>query len=197
MENKSEYPEVHRDGGVLLDHEYDGIQEYDNPVPGWLTNLFIVTILYSLVYVILYPSWIGWEGTESWSQEHQYEEEVAAAEKRWPELANREQIDFTEPLGLSPEEMEVLGKETYVKHCASCHKEDGTGDIGPNLTDSEWIWGSSTEDVTITVAKGRMGEMGAMPPWSKILPKADLASVVYYVRSDLGKLDDDNESENP
>ena len=168
----------------LLDHSYDGIQEFDNPMPRWWVYLFWATIIFSVAYWFNVPGVGIGKGRIS-----DYEREVAAAAE------TAEKLRASQPGGgvTSPEQITALtkdaaaialGKQVYGQNCAACHRADGGGQIGPNLTDDAWLHGGAIEQIQKTVADGVL-EKG-MPPWGKVLKPAQLDAVVAYVVTLLG-----------
>ncbi len=161
----------------LLDHSYDGIQEYDNPLPRWWVWIFWATVIWAPFYYFL-PEPFG-EGPGNVAQ---YEADVAkyAAERPPSALAS----------AISDEELEELaddddalaeGKTVFTANCAACHRADGGGLIGPNLTDDAWIHGGSPSQVHNTIAVGVLAK--GMPPWERILKPGQLNHVTAYVLS--------------
>lgn len=160
----------------LLDHSYDGIQEYDNPMPRWWVWVFWATIVFCVAYYFL-PAPFG----EGPGMVAQYEADVAKHQASQPQ-----QVAAT----LSDEDLEELtedaaaladGKAVYETNCAACHRADGGGLIGPNLTDDAWIHGGTPSQVHHTIAVGVL-EKG-MPPWERILKPEQLNHVTAYVLS--------------
>jgi cytochrome c oxidase cbb3-type subunit 3 len=159
----------------LLDHEYDGIQEYDNPLPRWWLATFWITIIFSILYVLNLPVVGMGQGRVA-----DYEAEMAKA----AELAAA-----NDPLaGITAASLEEqsrnqatleLGKATFASMCAVCHAADGGGGIGPNLTDNYWIHGAGPMDILKTVNAGVL-EKG-MPAWGKTLKPDQLTAAVAYV----------------
>jgi cytochrome c oxidase cbb3-type subunit 3 len=161
----------------LLDHNYDGIQEFDNPMPRWWVYLFWATIVFSVLYWLNVPGFGIGKGQIS-----DYDRDMAAA------AAAAAKQRAAEPAGASPEQrmamtkdasVLALGKQTYTQNCAACHRADAGGQIGPNLTDDYWLHGGALEEMHKTVADGVL-EKG-MPPWGKVLKPAQLDAVVAYV----------------
>lgn len=159
----------------LLDHEYDGIQEYDNPMPRWWVNIFWATIAFSIVYAIN----VGPVGSGP-GRIAQYEADVAAAKARLPQEAPSADASQLAALVRDPAAL-AAGRAVYEKNCASCHRPDGGGLIGPNLTDDAWLHGGTLADVLRTVDVGVLDK--GMPGWGKILKPAELTAVVAYVAS--------------
>ena len=161
----------------LLEHSYDGIQEFDNPMPRWWVYIFWATIVFSILYWLNVPGIGIGKGRIA-----DYKRDVAVAEAA---LARRQ---ASEPASASPEQLAALtkdasvvalGKQTFVQNCAACHRADAGGQIGPNLTDDYWLHGAALEQIHATVANGVL-EKG-MPPWGKVLKPAQLDAVVAYV----------------
>lgn len=171
----SEQPDRQLEKDRLLDHEYDGIHEYDNPMPRWWLATFWITIVFSVVYLLNLPGIGVGKGRIA-----NYEAEMAVAES----LAAR-----NDPLaGLTAESLVessrqpatvALGKATFAAMCSSCHAADGGGGIGPNLTDAYWLHGGAPLEVLRTINTGVL-EKG-MPPWGKTLKPDQLTSVSAYV----------------
>jgi cytochrome c oxidase cbb3-type subunit 3 len=169
-----------QDTNRLMDHSYDGIQEYDNPMPRWWVTIFWLTIVFSILYALNVPGVGVGKGRIA-----EYEAAMAKAE-----LARQER----EPAGgPSSEELAGMvarpdvvaeGKTVFVTYCAACHREDGGGLIGPNLTDDAWIHGGLVQEIRKTVADGVL-EKG-MPNWGKVLRPEQVTAVTAYVHSLAG-----------
>jgi cytochrome c oxidase cbb3-type subunit 3 len=159
--------------GKLLDHNYDGIQELDNPLPSWWLNLFYISTVFAILYVGFY-----WLGPGLGSEERlakQLDElkgtttEATAEATPWQESA------------MTPEALAV-GKEIYVSKCASCHMEDGGGMVGPNLVDNYWIHGTGDLDGIYAIIRDGVVSKG-MLAWGNVLKPDELAAVTGYVKS--------------
>jgi cytochrome c oxidase cbb3-type subunit 3 len=160
----------------LLDHTYDGIQEYDNPMPRWWLTTFALTIVFSVLYVInIGPIGAG----DGWIADYEKTMREYAAANPAPAGggATPEQLMAL----LNDEEALEEGKETYTSYCASCHGPDGGGIIGPNLADAYWLHGGDIGSIYKTVAQGVLAK--GMPPWEKSLKPEQLQAVVAYVAS--------------
>ena len=157
----------------LLDHSYDGIQEYDNPMPRWWLLTFAGTIAFSVLYVIN----IGPVGSGK-GRIANYEAEMANFAASSP--AGGAGPSGERLLAVKADQHEVEeGRNIFTKNCAACHRPDGGGLIGPNLTDDYWLHGAAITDVYNTVTNGVL-EKG-MPPWGKTLKPKQLEEVVAYV----------------
>ena len=159
----------------LLDHAYDGIQEYDNPLPRWWVWIFYATIVFAVVYYFDFTTRIRGPGRIK-----EYEQQMAEAAKRWP--APTGGVDESALLALAKDQQALaLGKTTFATNCVACHRADGCGLIGPNLTDDFWIHGGTLASIYKTVDGGVL-EKG-MPNWGKLLKPEQVKSVVVYVAS--------------
>jgi cytochrome c oxidase cbb3-type subunit 3 len=157
---------------VVLGHseECDGIEEYDNRLPNWWVGLFVICVIYGVFYGINYHF------VAQTSQAQAYDAEVAAAEEQWPTPSAEDAMASA----TSPEAIEA-GKAIFATNCIGCHGADGTGGIGPNLTDAEWIHGGTMEAINKTVTDG-VPEKG-MVAWGSILGPAKIAQVSAFVHS--------------
>jgi cytochrome c oxidase cbb3-type subunit III len=122
---------------LLKDHEYDGIRELDNQLPSWWKWLFLLTIVFSVVYLI--RLWVF--RADDLVQRKEFEKEMANAKENAPKVETLEIALLTDALSLAN------GKETWMKICAVCHLADGGGLVGPNMTDNYWIHGNKIEDL--------------------------------------------------
>jgi cytochrome c oxidase cbb3-type subunit 3 len=163
----------------LLDHNYDGIQEYDNPMPGWWVLFFWATIIFSVLY---FANVIPGLGTGK-GKIANYEAEMAKAREKYAQYqtpANAPGDDVL--LALVPDKGKVEeGKATFTTTCAACHRADAGGLIGPNLTDDYWIHGNRPGDIWRTVNGGVLDK--GMPAWGQVLKPEQVNSVVAYVIS--------------
>ena len=161
----------------LLDHEYDGIQEYDNPMPRWWVYIFWATIIYSVIYYLL-PGDMGAGG----KKDDMYAKEMAAyaAAHPAPDVAAGPDVAALTAL-LADGGALAAGQETYTKYCAACHAAGGAGMIGPNLADDSFLHGGSIDSVYLVIANGVLAK--GMPAWQSILKPDELSHVVAYVTS--------------
>lgn len=122
---------------LLKDHEYDGIRELDNQLPSWWKWLFLLTIVFSVVYLI--RLWVF--RADDLVQRKEFEKEMANAKANAPKVETLEIALLTDATSLAN------GKETWMKICSVCHLADGGGLVGPNMTDNYWIHGNTIEDL--------------------------------------------------
>lgn len=161
-------------------HDIDGIEEYDNPMPGWLMAILWGAIVFSILYMGYYALAFGERTMES-----EYRGETVA------ELAAIQAYFDANPL-VPPTATELLagavnpavlavGRERFAKTCSPCHGAQAQGLIGPNLTDGHWLHGGQVTQIFQTITKGVPAK--GMPPWGRALQPAELAALVSYVRS--------------
>ena len=159
---------------LLLDHDYDGIQELDNQLPRWWVWLFYITIIFSAVYLVYYHV------TRSGDlQIAEYTKEMKAGEQ----IKNAAMGNFESTIAtLQPsKDAAVLenGRQTYVKFCAPCHRLDGGGLVGPNLTDDYWIHGSTYADSVKVIWDGVPAK--GMITWKTVLKPGEIQAVASYI----------------
>lgn len=194
-------------------HAWDGdLQEYNNPIPRWWIWTFYATVVFAVVYWILFPAWPvgksyttgmfnditflnskGEEVTTHWNTRSLF-----IAEKQRGDLAVRQQKALTaiaatpyEDILKDPEQMAFvnsMSKVLFADNCAACHGSGAAGIVGsyPNLVDDDWLWGGTIEDIETSVAKGRRG---FMPAFEASFDPQQMESVSQYVLS----LSDGNE----
>lgn len=165
---------------IAAGHSYDGIQEYDNPMPRWWVWIFIGTAVYSLFYFVHFQLGHGDSVEEAYAAEMK-RFDAAEAER----MANLGEVN-QETLEKMSENSAMLaaGESAYQTHCASCHEATGGGSIGPNLTDEHWIHGDGTlMAIYQTVSNGVVAK--GMPAWNRTLTPNDLRAVVAYVGAKL------------
>ena len=159
---------------LLLDHEYDGIQELDNQLPRWWVWLFYITIIFAAVYLVYYHV------TRSGDlQAAEYVKEMKAGEQvKAAAMGNFE----SELSKLTPSADAIVlesGHQTYTKFCAPCHRVDGGGLVGPNLTDSYWIHGSNYVDSVKIIWDGVPAK--GMITWKTVLKPEEIKAVASYI----------------
>lgn len=166
----------------LLDHEFDGIQEYDNPIPGWLGALFGITILVGIVYALYYPALPGHQGIAGWSSSGQYDKQMETEETKYAPLRAEAEKKTLEALQALTEDQTTLtkGHEVYALRCAPCHGDNAEGRVGPSLSDSEWLYGGDPKSVLHSIREGRPK---GMPKWKTELSTDDIQNVAAYVLS--------------
>lgn len=162
-------------------HEYDGIEEQNNPMPSWWIWLFILSCIFAFIYWIHYT----FGGGPTLTQEYQadlerYNQKVEAAQNTAGVETEESLTEF-----MKNESNLLAGAQIYAEKCAMCHGDKLEGKIGPNLTDNFWINGQGSRmDIMNLIAKGVPAK--GMPPWEGMLKPNAMKSVVGYVVSKLG-----------
>jgi cytochrome c oxidase cbb3-type subunit 3 len=172
-----------KDEPPLLTHEYDGIQEYDNPLPGWWTGIFLITIVFAAGYWFWFHA-----GGPGKSPQARFEQDWSAYAAEKAERDKTAKLDVTEELLASfATDGNVLtaGGKIFAQSCAGCHLADGSGQIGPNLTDEFQLHGTSRLDIYKTIHDGVPGT--AMVTWSQSMQDRDMAAVAAYVTTLRGR----------
>lgn len=165
-------------------HIYDGIEEYDNPMPAWWFLMFVITIVFGIGYLVVYPGMGNYEGAIGWTQVKQHDAEVAAADERYRDMRDRYLAMPIEEIAGDPA-VRKMGMRMFSNNCAICHGADAKGAYGfPNLTDKDWLYGGSADAIKASIVKGRQA---AMPAWGGILGDQGVADVSAYVLSLSGR----------
>ena len=159
----------------LLEHSYDGIQEYDNPLPRWWVLIFWATISFAVAYALNVTGQLRGPG-----RLNEYEAQMADAAKRWPAPAGTADPVMLAALAKDPKAV-AAGKAVFTTTCAPCHRPDGGGLIGPNLTDDYWIHGGTLPQIQATITNG-VPDKG-MPTWGKMLKPDQINDVAVFVAS--------------
>lgn len=166
------------EGQLLLDHDYDGIKELDNNLPPWWVYLFYASIVFGIVYMVRF------EVLGADNQEMELKKEVAQAKidvaeymKTAPDMMDEKTVTLlTDPADLA------TGKEIFTTNCAACHRADGGGQIGPNLTDEQWILGGGIKNIFHTLVNGGRDGKG-MIAWKGTLKPKEMQKVASYIIS--------------
>ncbi|MBT8422807.1 MAG: cytochrome-c oxidase, cbb3-type subunit III [Gammaproteobacteria bacterium] len=148
------------EGDESTGHVWDvDLKENNNPLPKWWLNTFYLTLIFTVIYLVLYPGFGNFTGTLGWTQEGQYVEEVAASDAKFGAVYAAFGDASIEDLANNPDAVRI-GKNTYDNFCAACHGADARGAISyPNLTDNDWLYGGSGAAVLQTIRNGRNGIM--------------------------------------
>lgn len=166
-------------------HVWDGdITEYNQPMPRWWINLFYITIVFGIAYLIYYPGLGAFKGTSGWTSvgEHAEDKKVrdAKVEQTLSQFAGKQ----VQALAVDPQALK-LGRSIFGNTCATCHGSSAHGAVGfPDLSDNIWHWGGSPDQVLQSILDGREG---VMPPWGTVLTgmggEHAQDYVIAYVRS--------------
>lgn len=178
MEKLTKAKSADNEDQLLLEHDYDGIKELDNNLPPWWVYLFYASIVFAVVYMVQY------EVLGADNQEMELRKEVAQAKidiatymKTAPDMMDEKTVTLlTDPADLA------AGKEIFTTNCAACHRADGGGQIGPNLTDEQWILGGGIKNVFHTLVNGGRDGKG-MISWKGTLKPKEMQKVASYILS--------------
>lgn len=171
-----------------MGHVWDeDLEEYNNPLPGWWLNMFYITLVFGIIYLILYPGLGSFAGVLGWSSKHRYESELGQASAKYgPIFAKYQQAPITQ-LDENPDAMETA-RRLFVNYCAQCHGSDARGAPGfPNLRDDDWLYGGQPDQIEQTILNGRNG---VMPAWGQVLGEDGVFNVAEYVLSLSGRQHD-------
>ena len=163
-------------------HVWDGdLREMNNPLPRWWVGLFLITIVFSLAYLALYPGLGNSAGKLDWSSTGQYNEEMAKANQALEPLYAKYASMTPQDVVKDPQAM-AIGDRLFMNNCAQCHGSDARGSKGfPNLTDRDWLHGGSPEKINETLINGRNG---IMPPMAAAVgTPEDVRNLANYVLS--------------
>ncbi len=176
-------------------HEWDGIQEYNNPMPRWWVWTFYATIIWAIGYTIAYPAWPLLKGATPGLLGWSTRADVAADIQKFTDMnaelnAKLASADLT-TLDTDPALQNYAiqyGRATFATFCSQCHGSGAAGAKGyPNLLDNDWLWGGDVETIHTTITHGIRStaddetRLGDMPAWSEVLEEDELAQVIEYV----------------
>ncbi|CAN1491175.1 ccoP, cytochrome c oxidase, cbb3-type, subunit III [Flavobacteriaceae bacterium] len=169
---------IENEDQLLLAHDYDGIKELDNTLPPWWVYLFYGCIVFAVVYLVRFEIMGGDnQETELKNEMAQAKIEVAEYMKTAPDLMDEKTVTLlTDPADLA------AGKVIYTTNCVACHRPDAGGQIGPNLTDEQWILGGGIKNVFHTLVNGGRDGKG-MISWKATLKPKEMQKVASYVLS--------------
>jgi len=170
--------QVEDEGELLLDHDYDGIKELDNNLPPWWVYLFYICIAFAVIYLVRFEIMGGDnQETELKNEMAQAQKEIAEYKKTAPDTMDENSVTLlTDAADLS------AGKEIFMANCVACHRADAGGQIGPNLTDDQWILGGGIKNIFHTLMNGGRDGKG-MISWKGTLKPKQMQEVASYVIS--------------
>jgi cytochrome c oxidase cbb3-type subunit 3 len=163
-------------------HVWDGdLREMNNPLPRWWVWLFVITIVFSLAYLVAYPGLGDHKGSLNWTQTGQYEDEIAEANKKLePMYATFAAMAIEQ--AAADEKAQAIGERLFMNNCAQCHGSDARGSRGfPNLADNDWLYGGEPDRIKETI---NLGRTGMMPPMAAAVgSEEDVKNLAHYVLS--------------
>lgn len=161
-------------------HVYDGLEEWDNPLPGWWFQMFVLTIVFAIGYLALYPGFGSFKGLLGWTSVGQYEHRVEVAEEKYRAMRDRYLAMPVEEIAYDPD-VRKMGQRLFGNNCATCHGSDAGGAYGfPNLNDEDWLYGGTVDAIKTTLVNGRQA---VMPAWQSILGDAGIDETADYLLS--------------
>ncbi len=181
--------------GSETGHSWDGLSEFNNPLPRWWLYMFYFTIVFALIYLVLYPGLGRFAGMLGWHsgnmlnvEDSQYMQERQRAEERFGPIfaAMAEQ-----PIPVLAEDSDALatGRRLYLNYCSTCHGSDARGASGfPNLANDFWQWGGTPSAIQTSIAQGRQANM---PGFGDSLGEEGVEEVAHYVLQLSGRPDAD------
>ncbi|MEO9335016.1 cytochrome-c oxidase, cbb3-type subunit III [Ectopseudomonas guguanensis] len=181
--------EVHKNPTEqTMGHAFDGIEEYDNPLPKWWFMLFVGTLVFGAAYLLLYPGLGNFKGLlpgyeDGWTQVNQWQREMDRADELYgPIFAKYAAMPIEEVA--KDERALKMGGRLFASNCSVCHGSDAKGSYGfPNLADNSWRWGGEPETIKTTILKGRHG---MMPPQGAAIGEDGVRNVAAFVLTRLG-----------
>jgi cytochrome c oxidase cbb3-type subunit 3 len=180
---------VPKDGKVeTTGHVYDGLEEFNNPMPRWWMWLFYITIVFAVIYLVLYPGFGSFSGKLGWRSAGQYQEEVKLAEAEVGPMFEKYKATDLKVLA-ADSKANAMGERLFLTYCAQCHGSDARGNKGfPNLADRDWLYGGEPETIKLSILNGRHGQMP--PMGAAVGSEKDIESVAHYVLSLSGSTHD-------
>ena len=163
-------------------HVWDGdLREMNNPLPRWWVWLFVITIVFSLLYLMLYPGLGSSAGRLGWTQIGEYQKEIEKGNAAVAPIYAKFSAMSPEDMSRDPQ-VKDIGERLFMNNCSQCHGSDARGSKGfPNLTDADWLHGGAPANITETLTNGRIGQM---PPMAAAVGTADdVKNVANYVLS--------------
>ena len=181
--------EVHKsETDQTMGHAFDGIEEYDNPLPKWWFMLFVGTIVFSIAYLVLYPGLGNWKGIlpgyeGGWTQVKQWQHEVDKADELYGPIFAKYAAMPIEQVAQDEQALKMGGR-IFASNCSVCHGSDAKGGYGfPNLTDDDWLYGGDPQTIKTTLLYGRQA---VMPAWKDSIGEEGIRNVAGYIRTSSG-----------
>ncbi|MDH3871611.1 MAG: cytochrome-c oxidase, cbb3-type subunit III, partial [Gammaproteobacteria bacterium] len=168
------------DQAKSMGHVWDeDLEELNNPLPRWWLGMFYITLVFGIVYLLLYPGLGNFAGLLGWTSLSQYQEEVDIGDAKFGPLFSRYR-EMSIPAVAADATARKMGERLFVNYCATCHGSDARGARGfPNLRDNDWLYGGTPEQIEQSILNGRNG---VMPAWEQALGgQQGVSDVTEYV----------------
>jgi len=181
--------------GAETGHSWDGLTEFNNPLPRWWLYMFYLTIVFALIYLVLYPGLGRFAGLLGWHsgnmlnvEDSQYHKEMARADARYQPIFTAWAERDIEVLARDAAAL-TTGQRLYLNYCSTCHGSDAGGAAGfPSLANGVWQWGGHPTEIKTSIAKGRKAQM---PGFGPMLGADGVEEVAHYVLKLSGRSDAD------
>lgn len=171
----------HGDSSSDTGHSFDGITELNKPLPLWWLWMFIISIIFSICYLFLYPGLGHIKGFLNWTSHKECNENIIKNDKIYESIYIAYNKQSVEELSKNEKALKI-GRSLFLNNCSLCHGLDAKGGNGfPNLTNNKWLYGGSPNEIKTTITNGRMGKM---PPYATVIgSETDIQSTAWYVLS--------------
>lgn len=171
----------HADDSSESSHSFDGITELNQPLPAWWLWMFVLSIIFSITYLFLYPGLGNVKGFLEWTSHKECNESILKNDKLYEAIYLSYSKESVESLSTNLKALKI-GRSLFVNNCSLCHGLDAKGGHGfPNLTNNKWLYGGTQNEIKTTITNGRVGKM---PQYSAILgSEVDIQSTAWYVLS--------------
>ncbi len=169
----------------VIEKAWDGdLQELNNPLPRWWLWLFYLTIVFGVVYLVLYPGLGSYKGVLGWSATGQWQDEQTQANAQYGPIFDK-YLQQDLKVVATDQQARELGQRLFLTYCSQCHGSDAAGGKGfPNLTDHDWLYGGAAQTIQASIANGRGG---VMPALGAALGEQATKQVANYVLSLSGR----------
>jgi len=173
-----------------MGHVWDeSLEEYNNPLPMWWLMMFYFTLIFGILYLVLYPGLGSFAGILEWSSAKQHQQEVEAAKSKYGPIYAKYQNEPIDKLAKNPDAVE-MGRHLFLTYCTACHGSDAGGGPGfPNLRDNDWLYGGEPETIQTTITSGRQGMMPTAEQ-NNLHGENDINHAAQYVLSLSGRQHD-------
>lgn len=172
--------EASTEGKMHSQNEWDGLREYDNPLPKWWSNLFYITVIFAFGYLLLYPGLIVTNGLLGWSTTSSYRDEVKQVNAETDPIFDAYAKQDVKTVSVDNGALKI-GARLFQTYCVQCHGTDMRGSKGfPNLVDNDWLYPGTPDGIKTTILEGRNG---VMPPFAGTLKPDQIADTAQYVLS--------------
>ncbi|MBL8309395.1 MAG: cytochrome-c oxidase, cbb3-type subunit III [Burkholderiales bacterium] len=182
--NRTQKGEGGKDVKLHGTNQWDGLREWDNPLPKWWSNLFYITVFFSIGYLLLYPGLIVTPGALNWSTDSLHRAEVQDAKKQFDPIFDAYMKQDVKTVAADKGALQIGGR-LYQTYCVQCHGTDMRGSKGfPNLVDNDWLYGGTPEAIKTSILDGRNG---MMPAFGEQLKPDQVTDVAQYALSLSGR----------